>query len=242
VTPNQITVARVLAAFAAVALFTLGGHALAVDVPAVLLTIAAIALDGVDGYLARKKNLATPLGAQLDILGDRVVENLFFTFFAVAGLVSLWVPVLFFVRGTLTDFLRGLASRAGRSGFGQNGMQETWWGRALVASRGSRAAYAVLKCGCFCYLGFLLPLAHFSAPWLDEGVRGALGTVGQFLVWATVILCLVRAVPVVWEGRKYLTTVGELSSAVAEPVRVSRARMTTRKALRLPATAVQVTR
>jgi len=150
--------------------------------------------------------------------------------------------VLFFVRGTLTDFLRGLASREGRTGFGQNGMQETWWGRALVASRGSRAAYAVLKCGCFCYLGFLLPLAHFSAPWLDEGVRGALGTAGQFLVWATVIFCVVRAVPVVWEGRKYLTAVGELSGAVAEPVRVSRARVTTRKALRLPATAVQVTR
>jgi len=42
-TPNQITVARVLAAFAAVALFTLGGHARAVDALAVLLTVAAIA-------------------------------------------------------------------------------------------------------------------------------------------------------------------------------------------------------
>ena len=83
------------------------------------LTIAAIALDGVDGYLARTRGMATPLGAQLDILGDRVVENLFFTFFAVAGLISLWLPVLFFVRGTLTDFLRGLAARAGRSGFGE---------------------------------------------------------------------------------------------------------------------------
>jgi CDP-diacylglycerol---glycerol-3-phosphate 3-phosphatidyltransferase len=205
VTPNQITVARVAAAFAAVALFTMFGHAVVADAAAVLLTITAIALDGVDGYIARKRGMATPLGAQLDILGDRVVENLFFTFFAVAGLVSLWVPVLFFVRGTLTDFLRGMAARvSGRTGFGQNGMLETWWGRALVASRGSRAAYAVLKCGCFCYLGFLLPLAHVSAPWLDSGVRGTLMTGGRWLVWATVIFCVVRAVPVIWEGRKYL--------------------------------------
>ena len=80
------------------------------DVAAILLTIAAIALDGLDGYIARKRNLATPLGAQLDILGDRVVENLFFTFFAAAGLISFWIPVLFFVRGTLTDFLRSLGS------------------------------------------------------------------------------------------------------------------------------------
>ncbi len=245
-TPNQITVIRVVAAFAAVALFTLGRHALAVDAVAVLLTIAAIALDGVDGYLARKKNLATPLGAQLDILGDRVVENLFFTFFAVAGLVSLWVPVLFFMRGTLTDFLRGLASRAGRTGFGRGGMLETRWGRALVASRGSRGAYAVLKCACFCYLGFLLPLAHFSAPWLGDSLRAALDTAGQVLVWATAAFCVARAVPVIWEGRKYLAMVDANGGATpidAVPVRVSAERITARTALRLPApAAVQVTR
>jgi CDP-diacylglycerol---glycerol-3-phosphate 3-phosphatidyltransferase len=236
VTPNQITVARVAAAFAAVALFTMFGHALVADAAAVLLTITAIALDGVDGYIARKKNLATPLGAQLDILGDRVVENLFFTFFAVAGLVSLWVPVLFFVRGSLTDFLRGLASRTGRSGFGPNGMLESGWGRALVASRASRAAYAVSKCGCFCYLGFLLPLAHFSAPWLNNGLRGALGTAGQWLVWSTVVFCVVRAVPVVWEGRKYLAA-DSSAAATAPAPRVSKAH----RRLGLPA-AVQVTR
>jgi len=121
-TPNRVTLARVIAAFAAVALFDLGAHAVASDLAAVLLTIVAIALDGVDGYLARTRGMATAFGAQLDILGDRVVENLFFTCFAVTGLISLWVPVLFFVRGTLTDFLRGLAARAGRTGFGRNSM------------------------------------------------------------------------------------------------------------------------
>src|ERR1700719_4463254 len=127
-TPNQVTAARVLAAFAAVALFTMFGTAPTADLVAVLLTVAAIALDGVDGYIARTRGLSTPLGAQLDILGDRVVENLFFTFFAVSGLVSLWVPVLFFVRGTITDFIRSLAIRSGRVGFGQNSMLDTWWG------------------------------------------------------------------------------------------------------------------
>src|SRR5277367_325904 len=97
-TPNRVTAARVAAAFAAVALFNFGADALSADLAAVLLTVAAIALDGLDGYLARSRGLATPLGAQIDILGDRVVENLFFTFFAVSGLISLWVPVLFFGR------------------------------------------------------------------------------------------------------------------------------------------------
>jgi CDP-diacylglycerol--glycerol-3-phosphate 3-phosphatidyltransferase len=203
-TPNQITAARLAAAFAAVALFTFFGAALAADLAAVVLTIAAIALDGVDGYIARTRGLATPLGAAFDILGDRIVENLFFTCFAVGGLVSLWVPVLFFVRGTLTDFLRSLAARDGRSGFSRNSMLESWWGRSLVASRASRAAYAILKCVCFCWLGLLLALPHFSSAWPGMSARRALVAAGHFLTAATVAFCIVRAIPVVWEGRRYL--------------------------------------
>jgi len=217
-TPNQITAARVAAAFAAVALFTFAGNLLAADLAAVLLTITAIALDAADGYLARTRNMATPLGAQLDILGDRVVENLFFIFFAVSGLVSLWVPVLFFVRGTLTDFLRGLAARSGRSGFGINSMLETWWGRTLVASRASRAAYATLKCVCFSYLGLLLPLPHLPGAWFGVATRHWLSIAGQVLVAATVTFCLVRAIPVIWEGRLYLEAPVKKSSAVAVEV------------------------
>jgi CDP-diacylglycerol--glycerol-3-phosphate 3-phosphatidyltransferase len=215
-TPNQVTAGRVIAAFAAVALFTFGRQAPAADAAAILLTILAIALDGVDGYIARKRNLATPLGAQFDILGDRVVENLFFTFFAASGLISFWVPVLFFVRGTLTDFLRGLAARSGRSGFGRNSMIETWWGRSLVASRASRAAYASLKCACFCYLGLLLPLPHLPVAWFDANARQMLTETGQALVFLTAAFCVVRAIPVMWEGRRYLAGAGNRVQAAAE--------------------------
>jgi len=119
----------------------------------------------------------------------------------------LWLPILFFVRGTLTDFLRGVASRAGRSGFGDRSMLESWWGRMLVASRASRAAYAILKCVCFCYLGLLLPVARWQADWLDAGVRHWLLLTGQLLAVAAAAFCVLRAVPVVWEGRRYLAAV-----------------------------------
>jgi len=218
-TPNQVTLARVGAAFAAVALFNFGADAPAADLAAVLLTVAAIALDGVDGYLARSRGLATVLGAQLDILGDRVVENLFFTLFAVSGLISLWVPVLFFVRGTLTDFLRGLAVRSGRSGFGRNSMLETWWGRSLVASRASRAAYATLKCVCFCCLGLMLPLRHLPSGqlnvWVSAFASHWLLIAAQALTGSTVLFCLVRAVPVIWEGRRYLAAAEKAPARVA---------------------------
>ncbi|MGH9863826.1 MAG: CDP-alcohol phosphatidyltransferase family protein [Candidatus Acidiferrales bacterium] len=199
-TPNQITLLRVLMGFAAVALFARNFWC---DLAALALTIAAITLDALDGHLARRRKLATPLGAQFDILGDRVVENLFFTFFAVTGLVSLWVPILFFVRGTSTDFLRSLAARAGRTGFGGNSMLRTWWGRTLVASRASRAAYGAMKCLCFCYLGVELTLVRLPTATLPPAQVAWVRAAAEALVLATVAFCLIRALPVLWEGRRY---------------------------------------
>jgi phosphatidylglycerophosphate synthase len=203
-TPNQITALRVLAAFAAVLLFGRGAGA---NLAAVGLTVAAIVLDAVDGWIARRKNLATPLGAQLDILGDRVVENLYFTYFAVCGLIPVWVPVLFFVRGTATDFVRSIAAREGRSGFGRNSMLDARWARALVASRTSRAAYGVVKCACFCAVGLQLAVASSHATVharLGDAVPAMISISVQTLVWLSVAFCIVRGLPVLWEGRRYL--------------------------------------
>lgn len=219
-TPNQITLIRVLLAFLAVALFATarpgGWGGPWTNLAAVMFTAAAIVLDAVDGYVARRKKLATPLGAQLDILGDRVIENLFWTCFAVTGLISLWVPVIFFVRGTATDFLRSLAGCEGREGFGRNSLLETRWGRALVASRASRAAYGTLKCVCFCYLGLQLSLVSSSATGLTNLSRHAatIALFGKVLVFFTVCYCILRGLPVVWEGRRYLR---QLAGGVGEP-------------------------
>lgn len=204
-TPNQVTVARIATAFVAVGLFSARAHLLVVDLTAVALTVLAIALDGVDGYLARRRGLATALGAKFDILGDRVVENLFFTCFAASGLISLWVPVLFFVRGALTDFLSGLA---GRNRFGQTSLGTTGWGQRFVTSRASRACYAALKCICFCYLGLLLSFRDMASIELNRwfaraGANAPLAT-AQAITLLTVAFCILRAIPVVWEGRRYL--------------------------------------
>jgi len=170
------------------------------------LTVAAIALDALDGHLARRKNLATPEGAQIDILGDRMIENVYFTYFAVIGMVSLWLPVLFFARGAATDFLRGLAAKAGRSGWGANSMLQTRIGQALVGSRWSRGLYAALKCICFCYLGLELALARGPVALLGTlpaEAQGAIRAGAQILTWTTAAFCLVRGLPVLLEGWRY---------------------------------------
>lgn len=204
-TPNQVTFLRVVVGFGAVSLFGRGAWA---NLAAVGLTVAAIALDALDGHMARKKKMATPEGAQLDILGDRMIENVYFTYFAVVGMVSLWLPVFFFARGALIDFLRGLAFRAGHAGWGADTMLRTWWGRALVASRWSRGLYAVLKCLCFCYLGLELALTRGPVAFLggmSVDLHAAIRAGAQILTWVTALFCLVRGLPVLAEGSRFFT-------------------------------------
>src|SRR5258705_13891905 len=202
--------------FAAVALFGRGAWA---NLAAVALTVTSIALDALDGHIARRKKLATPMVAVIDILGDRMIENMFFTYFAVVGMVSLWLPVLFFSRGAATDFLRGLALKAGHSGWGANAMLQTWWGRALVASRWSRGLYAALKCACFCYLGLELALTLGPVALLGtiaSETHLTIRAIAQILTWATAAFCMVRGLPVVLEGWPFFA-----SEAVAVQARKS---------------------
>jgi CDP-diacylglycerol--glycerol-3-phosphate 3-phosphatidyltransferase len=218
VTPNKITVLRMLVAGAAVGLYGAGwrGHTVVIGVCALAFTIGAVALDGVDGYLARRLRMATALGAQLDILGDRVIENLFFISFAAGGQISVWVPVVFFVRGVLTDFLRGIAAVRGpmNNGASSGEYQPNWmlaerWSGRIVASRVSRGAYAALKCVCFCALGVEWIALHaqtsLAAKW-----GGAMHIAVSGIASATVAFCILRALPVFWEGLRDFRTAERL--------------------------------
>jgi CDP-diacylglycerol--glycerol-3-phosphate 3-phosphatidyltransferase len=201
-----VTLLRVMVGFLAVSAF---GHHAWLNLLGVVLTVAALVLDALDGQIARARKLATPVGAQLDILGDRMIENMFFTYFAVVGMVSLWLPILFFARGAATDFLRALALRAGHSGWGASAMLQSCWARAIVASRWSRGLYAGLKCACFCYLGLELaltrgPVALLGPVSLDT--HAAIRAGAQTLAWMTAAFCVLRGLPVLVEGRRFLAS------------------------------------
>jgi CDP-diacylglycerol--glycerol-3-phosphate 3-phosphatidyltransferase len=203
-TPNRVTFLRVVVGFGAVCCF---GRGPGLNLTAVALTVASMALDALDGHIARRKNLATPEGAQIDILGDRMIENVYFTYFAVVGMVSLWLPVFFFARGATTDFLRGLAMRAPHSGWGAHAMLKTWWGRALVASRWSRGFYAAMKCLCFCYLGLELGLTRGPVALRGDLTADAHAAIraGAFaLTSATAAFCFLRGLPVLIEGWRHM--------------------------------------
>ena len=86
-------------------------------------------------------------------------------------------------------------------------MLETRWAQALVASRASRAVYGVMKCVCFCAVGLQLAISSAKAAVLaslGESLPGIIALGAQSLVWLTVAFCVVRGLPVLWEGRRYI--------------------------------------
>ena len=72
---NTITILRMIIAFIAICL--LFYQTPASYITAFILTIIAIWFDGLDGFVARLFNETSKFGAVLDILGDRVVENIY---------------------------------------------------------------------------------------------------------------------------------------------------------------------
>jgi CDP-diacylglycerol--glycerol-3-phosphate 3-phosphatidyltransferase len=185
-----------------VALFRQGFY---LNLTALALLVITIWLDAVDGYVARRSGSSTDAGAAFDIAADRVVENVYWIYFAAAGLITFWIPMIVTARGCLTDFLRGIAFRQGQTAFGEKTMMQTWWGRMLVGSRFSRAAYGLTKCAAFFALGARLVLDE-APQWramLAAGIISGLQIGALALAIAAVVFCVVRGVPVIIEGLRF---------------------------------------
>jgi len=152
-------------------------------------------LDCFDGYMARRRQETSNLGAVLDIALDRAVENILWIAFMRLDLVAFWVPVVFLVRSFVVDGVRGVALSQGKPGFS---MMHSPWGRFLVASRFMRAFYGLAKGLTFASLW----LTHALAL-QDPGYLTTLAPLNQALVWLSVGLCVVRGLPVLLDGRLY---------------------------------------
>ncbi|MCI0337904.1 MAG: CDP-alcohol phosphatidyltransferase family protein [Acidobacteria bacterium] len=200
--PNLITLIRVFMAFASIALFGAGTYA---SLIALSMLLVALTLDAVDGYVARRNGSTSDVGAAFDIAADRIVESVFWIYFASVGLISFWIPVIVVARGGFTDFLRAIAFTQGQTAFGEKSMMKTWWGKLLVGSRASRAAYGVIKCAAFFALGLWLTLAN-APQWqamLAAGLMNMVKIGALALAIATVVFCVARGVPVIIEGIRF---------------------------------------
>ena len=150
---NIITLSRIFLAFLAMGLL-FGGYAHI----SVILTVFVMWFDGLDGYVARKFNESSKLGAVLDIMGDRIVENIYWITFCALGWINVIIPLVVVSRGIITDSLRSLALAQGYTAFGEKTMMQGKVAKFIVASNFSRFSYAVCKAIAF----FFLILGHVN--------------------------------------------------------------------------------
>jgi CDP-diacylglycerol---glycerol-3-phosphate 3-phosphatidyltransferase len=180
-----------------------------IDILMVVLLGWVIFMDALDGWVARRRHEESDIGALFDIAGDRVVELVVWVFFAIRrspdgrAYVPYWVPFVIITRTVVTDLIRSVAFQKGKTPFGKKTMQESAIGRQLVSSRWSRGSYGGLKAAAFCALGivFALDRMHAVGGWVVAAHR-----VTDLLVYATALFCVVRAVPVIWDGKGYFVS------------------------------------
>ena len=96
---NVLTVVRILLAPVFVYLLLLDdGQMGPVRWVAAVLFIVAIATDGVDGHIARSRNLVTDLGVLLDPIADKILTLSALVVLSVLGELWWWVTVIIVVR------------------------------------------------------------------------------------------------------------------------------------------------
>src|SRR5699024_1875565 len=190
---NWVTFGRFLLLFVLLGIIYSGAPALQlINAP---LTIFFIALDGVDGSVARRCGEESLSCASFDIAVVGIVETVLWVVLARLGFIGVWIPLLFIIRGNLVDAIRSKGAQSGTAAFD---MMQSPVGRFLVAGRFMRGFYAVLKATTFAWILFWQPF-HALAPtfWADWGAL--LSGMGLALAWLSAALCIVRGLPVIIE-------------------------------------------
>src|SRR5574344_616852 len=189
---NFITIFRIFLVFISVSLLFQDS-----DVAYIWAIIAAFSLDGLDGWVARKFNETSKLGAMLDIMSDRIAENTYWVIFAVLGWLSPIFPIVALTRSFVVDGIRSVAMEQGMTAFGSSSMQSSKFGQIICASRFVRILYAVAKAVAFVFL-VVASIPSFA----DSQVALNIYDFAYYSAIVAIVLCVLRGLPVVMESGK----------------------------------------
>lgn len=191
---NFITIFRIFLIF--ISAFLLFKHSSLAYILALLLTIAAFAFDGVDGWVARKFNESSKLGAMLDIMSDRIAENTLWVTFAVLGWLPIVFPLISLTRGFVVDGIRSVAMEQGFTAFGDSSMQNDKIGYFICCSKFARISYAVAKVVAFILMIFA------KIPGLDKDIGVFFSVIAYIAAIIAIEFCIIRGLPVIFESKK----------------------------------------
>jgi len=196
---NLITLLRLPVLVGVVLLLYLGGPWL--QIATVPIVIILIFMDTLDGIVARRRHEVGLVGSKLDIAVDRAVELVLWVAYTDLQLISVAIPIIFIIRGTLVDAVRSFGVMMGKTPFG---MMQTTWGQRLVASRIMRTTYGVAKTVAFSLLTLTLGLRGLWAGTSRMAIADTVWVLAVVASWIATVICLVRGLPVLVEGRGLL--------------------------------------
>lgn len=189
---NFITVARFPLLFIYLAILYYGNQTLLYW--NVLIMFIIFNLDSLDGWVARKLNETSLLGSVLDIATDRTLEYVLWVVYSQLGLISILVPIIVIIRGTLVDAVRAVHMKSGLSAFEQI---QSPMNKFLVSSRFMRGFYGIAKGAAAVMLTLAYAIQSFAGPWPKIVYQS-----GLVFTWISVCLCIIRGLPVLSEGIK----------------------------------------
>ena len=191
--PNRLTMSRLLFALAIFAILEIilriesaanPGSTAVLSIAALVLFIIAAVTDAIDGYVARKQNLATAFGRMADPLMDKIIISGILVFLtripSTAPAVPAWMVVLVLVREFLMTGMRGFIEGKGQ-GFG-----------AQILGKAKMTIQCVMVCYAFVHMGFLTTqawseLTLYVLMWLTM-----LSTLGSGLSYVPTALTVMR--------------------------------------------------
>ena len=188
--PNAITLSRLV--LTAVFVVAMGFEGLGGKMTALVSFSVAAASDWLDGYLARKMGLVTPLGKLLDPLADKILVCAAFVFMSVEGFAPVWMTALIIAREFLVTGLRQIAVEAGQVLAADNlGKWKTTFQLIFIIT--------ALVWLAFSELGERGPIAGFLWKLADPE-----GWIMPISLWLALALTVISGANYLWSGRNLL--------------------------------------
>ena len=140
--PNKITICRIILSILLIVLMIFPMNRIGLDFPEFqingkiimdskyvicgIIFVVASLTDFLDGHLARKYNLVTDIGKEMDAIADKILVNAVLIVLAVNGYISVVVPVVIVSRDIIVDSIKMVAGqKSGAVGASKTGKIKT---------------------------------------------------------------------------------------------------------------------
>ncbi|RLE39203.1 CDP-alcohol phosphatidyltransferase family protein [Candidatus Woesearchaeota archaeon] len=163
------------------------------------LIVIILLLDTLDGYVARKLKCETKIGSVYDIAADRIVENVLWIVFTGLGLIPIWIPIIVLTRGFITDSIRSYAMSLGKTPYK---IKYSKLGGFIITSLFMRGFYGAAKAVSFFLLILIITMQNYTQVNFIAILLPYVNIATKIVVYLTVILCIIRGIPVITESKK----------------------------------------